>query len=319
MDSAWKVPARFCRPQWRRQSQRDAADSASYTSGQAGMGAKLVTTVTSMAMPTAVTPSRSALSTRWAASRPTEDCAALLVCAPSSGLSTNPYKIVTTDLLGRAGVSAGDCSITFGGTSAAAPVVAGAVALVLSANPALGWRDVQGILAASTDAIDDADPGWQLNGGGLRFNHKYGFGRVNASRAVTLAREWLIYGDEFTLTPGLTAFAPGAFESKARLSTNLRVEGVEVVFTARVARRGRLAVNLLSPFGTLDLAPFHPDAAADYPGWRFGSVAHWGEASAGDWTLRLEADGGIPFSNASWTLLVYGRADPTLSAPGERL
>jgi len=72
-----------------------------------------------------------------------------------SGLSDDGAgngQIVTTDLLGSDGENSqtgsdGDYSHTFGGTSAAAPQVSSIVALMLEANPNLGWRDVQDILA----------------------------------------------------------------------------------------------------------------------------------------------------------------------------
>lgn len=73
--------------------------------------------------------------------------ASLLVSAPGEA-------IWTTDRVGVAGYSDGwsetgnrDTSVTnaFSGTSAAAPMVAGVVALMLDANPALGFRDVQTI------------------------------------------------------------------------------------------------------------------------------------------------------------------------------
>jgi len=60
--------------------------------------------------------------------------------------------ITTTDLLGSDGANSqaspdGDYTDSFGRTSAAAPQVSGIVALMLEANPELGWRDVQDILA----------------------------------------------------------------------------------------------------------------------------------------------------------------------------
>jgi thermitase len=63
------------------------------------------------------------------------------------------------------------------GTSASAPVVAGVAALMLSANPNLTGQQVQTILKQSAD--DLGTPGW---------DPKYGWGRVNAARAVAMAK-----------------------------------------------------------------------------------------------------------------------------------
>ena len=101
--------------------------------------------------------------------------AALLVTAPG-GVGD----IVTTDRTGGAGYRRGDHTFDFFGTSAAAPIVSGVVALMLEANPALGYRDVQEILAYS--ARQTGAGGWRLNGagdwngGGLHVSHDYGFG-----------------------------------------------------------------------------------------------------------------------------------------------
>ena len=82
--------------------------------------------------------------------------ACVLVAAPSNDWLGGG--IWTTDRTGAAGYSNGwnepdnrDAGYTasFGGTSAAAPAVSGVVALMLEANPELGWRDVQEILALS--------------------------------------------------------------------------------------------------------------------------------------------------------------------------
>ncbi|MEM6781436.1 MAG: S8 family serine peptidase, partial [Pseudomonadota bacterium] len=95
----------------------------------------------------------------------------LLVSAPGS-------QIQTTDVRGATGYSSGDYTNVFGGTSAASPIVSGVVALMLEANPNLGYRDVQEILAFSARKNDPTDAGWQTNGAGLHFNHDYGFGLV---------------------------------------------------------------------------------------------------------------------------------------------
>jgi subtilisin family serine protease len=51
----------------------------------------------------------------------------------------------------------------FGGTSAAAPVVSGVIALMLEANPNLTYRDVEEILVRSARQNDDVDVSWITN------------------------------------------------------------------------------------------------------------------------------------------------------------
>lgn len=84
---------------------------------------------------------------------------------------------------------------TFGGTSAACPVVAGVSALMLSANPDLTFRQVRYVLEATADKIDatNTDPmgRYQPNG----HSRWYGFGRVNAFEAVKGARASIADGD----------------------------------------------------------------------------------------------------------------------------
>src|SRR5690606_22059843 len=94
----------------------------------------------------------------------------LLVNAPSHGGSA----AITTTAYGSTG-----CNTSFGGTSSAAPLVAGVVALMLEANPSLTWRDVQHILVQTAEKNAPGDSGWFNNGAGLHFNHAFGFGRVD--------------------------------------------------------------------------------------------------------------------------------------------
>src|SRR5206468_6417226 len=130
--------------------------------------------------------------------------ACVLVTAPTrASFATTDGVVVTTDLtgtdgynLGPSGTGADDYTDQFGGTSAAGPMVTGVVALMLEANPAIGWRDVQNILAASAkhtgSAFGATSPGtnengnWFLNGaanwngGGMHFSNDYGYGKVDA-------------------------------------------------------------------------------------------------------------------------------------------
>ncbi len=101
--------------------------------------------------------------------------ASVLVSALGSSV---PGSIVTTDRTGANGYDSGDYTSSFNGTSAAAPMVTGVVALILDANPKLGYRDVQEILAYSARQNDASDPGWVFNGaknwngGGLHVSHR---------------------------------------------------------------------------------------------------------------------------------------------------
>jgi subtilisin family serine protease len=56
-----------------------------------------------------------------------------------------------------------DYTSRFGGTSAAAPIVSGVIALMLEANPNLTYRDVEEILVRSSRQNDELDPSWIVN------------------------------------------------------------------------------------------------------------------------------------------------------------
>ena len=113
------------------------------------------------------------------------------VCAPSNGdwpvISTrawwDPGAVgeVGAYKFWRDGISRGEYYKHFGGTSAATPLVAGICALMLSANPDLTARAVKEILQQTADKI--GPPSEYINGHSVR----YGYGRVNADRAVAEA------------------------------------------------------------------------------------------------------------------------------------
>lgn len=81
----------------------------------------------------------------------------------------------------RDGRSRGKHYKHFGGTSSSTPLVAGICALILSANPDLTAKEVKDILQNTADKI--GSPSEYSNGHSV----KYGYGRVNAGRAVAEA------------------------------------------------------------------------------------------------------------------------------------
>jgi len=106
--------------------------------------------------------------------------AAISVSAPGEGIFT------TTKGGGYGSVS---------GTSFAAPITAGVAALVLSANPQLTSAQVIQIIKDSADDLGTA--GWDSN---------FGFGRVNAAKAVAMAKSTLTD----TTAPQVAFTSPGA-------------------------------------------------------------------------------------------------------------
>lgn len=83
----------------------------------------------------------------------------------------------------------------FGGTSCSTALVAGVAALVLSVNPGLTAAQVKNILQETADKIVDTDPDIVLENkkGDYTNGHSewFGYGKVNAARAVRLAKSLL--------------------------------------------------------------------------------------------------------------------------------
>ena len=113
---------------------------------------------------------------------------------PSSDFGYPPFNhpdpltngIFTTDRLGKAGYNPkGDYTDEFGGTSSACPGVAGASALILSANPDLTWLQVREIIKETSEKIDTAGGKYDSNG----HSKYYGYGRINTEKAVRRALE----------------------------------------------------------------------------------------------------------------------------------
>jgi Ca2+-binding RTX toxin-like protein len=242
--------------------------------------------------------------------------ASLVVTAYSSDFRAGTPGITTTDLVGASGYDSTDYTNTFGGTSSATPLVAGVVALMLQANPALSYRDVTHVLANSARMTDPGNPDWTVNGAGHDINHNYGFGAVDAAAAVALAQTWTNVGSEVATSAAsgnVSLTIPDGsltgVSSTISINDDIRAEYVEVRFNATHTFRGDLEVILTSPDGTQSvLAQTRPnDPFPDYNDWTFTSARHWDELAQGDWTLAVRNPvSGDVGSFDDWTLNVYG-------------
>ena len=253
----------------------------------------------------------------------------LWVSAPG-GEFCDTHTITTVDRTGGLGsntaATAGATDYTntnytkcMNGTSAATPVVAGVAALVIQANPNLGWRDVRVILAATARKNDSANAEWAVNGALFHINPNYGFGVVDASTAVTTAQTYTTYlptEKTYTTSPS-SPNLPIPDNDATGVSNTITVSGsgitevefVEVTFSAADhTYSGDLLVTLTSPAGTYSskLAETHGclgNICTAYSGWVFGSANQLGEAANGNWTLTVKDLGALDTGTfQSWKL-----------------
>lgn len=236
------------------------------------------------------------------------------------GLDAAPDNVLSSDHpLNRNG----DYTSAFGGTSSATPAVAGAVAVLLGAYPALTWRDVKHILASSARQIDPgraeiraafngrpyiARHRWQTNAAGYRFHNWYGFGAVAVDDALETAAShapdslgefmespW--FEAEMASGPPLAipdADGGGVTDSLsvAGLPESSNIEAVILEISADHSNALDLGITLRSPSGAASIvnAPFN--ALLDgYPlglrAWRLMSNAFYGENPNGTWTVHV--------------------------------
>ncbi|PSU44762.1 peptidase S8, partial [Photobacterium aphoticum] len=221
----------------------------------------------------------------------------VFLSAPGGEFGVDAPAMVTTDLTGceagmnritiaENGLHGGteldpNCDFrgTMNGTSSSAPNTSGAVALLMSANPALSWRDVRHILASTATKTDpdsvgvpltftqasgepatyDAIPGWQTNGAGYDFHNFYGLGRVNIDSAVMMALHYdsplppLQVTDWMSTTAAVAipdATVAGASSTFVATQDDFVVESLQVRVDIDHQRLNDLAIELISPAGT---------------------------------------------------------------------
>lgn len=259
-----------------------------------------------------------------------EPGANLVVVAPSSGAALG---ITTTDLIGADGYNnsngvAGNFTDDFGGTSSATPAVSGAIALMLEANPNLGWRDVQSILIHSAKKFKPGDPDWINNAAGLHFNHDFGAGLIDALAAVELSKTWTNLEAQATAVStksGLSLTVPNNSSTGREIlfelpGSNIITEHATLRLTIDHTARGEMEIFLTSPLGTVSrLAEVRPDANDNYSNYTLSTVRNWGENSSGTWKLKI-ADRSSDTNTTGGTvkaaeLTVFGVYAPPVNPP----
>ena len=241
----------------------------------------------------------------------------VFVTAPSSSAKGvgGATGVTTTDRVGTDGYNTAfdsfpdsDYASVFGGTSSAAPLVAGVLALAKEAQPALDGRFAKHLLARTSDVVDPNDatifgggdgatPGsaWKTNAAGHSFNMNYGFGLIDASELVTEAQAYSGVTPLETLATGSLNVAQtindlaGVTRTAEIAAATRPLEEVLVTLDISHAYPHDLEAYLTSPSNTVSRLMLSSliDTAYENLAWTFTTNAFWGESANGIWSLRV--------------------------------
>jgi hypothetical protein len=232
-----------------------------------------------------------------------EGCSNLMAVAPSSGSYGVGKSITTADLLGSAGYDPGECTHSFGGTSSAAPLASGIIALLLEKNPLLSWRDVKHVIALGATQINPEHESWHVNQRGYHHSNVFGFGLLKVPPLLKVLDTYKLLSESNNQSQTQKqVFSPTIHPTKSETSsflinmTNTNITFIENAIL-RIAlthpRRGDVVIRLISPEGTVSvLAERRNDPNPNYPseGWSFSSLHFWGETKAdGLWEVQVDS------------------------------
>lgn len=226
------------------------------------------------------------------------------------------------------------------GTSSATPTLAGVAALMLEANPDLTWRDVKHILAVTANPLHFStaayghpagadlsghvyDYSYVVNAAGMKFSNTFGFGRIDAEKAVAMARDYT-----FPLRPYVETQTNGNWDYQSgyvnlavpdrsatgvshslTVSHNIKVEAVQVKVEINHPFISDIGLELTSPAGTVSKILRINSNIKDRGlfGYTLLSNAFYGENSTGKWTIKvIDARSGNTGRLTSWELKING-------------
>ncbi|MDD2547731.1 MAG: proprotein convertase P-domain-containing protein, partial [Burkholderiaceae bacterium] len=221
------------------------------------------------------------------------------------------------------------------GTSYSGPTVGGVAALMLQANPNLGFRDVSTILAltarkvgtqATNQYVTNGATTWNL-GGMHHSDEGVGYGLVDATAAVRLAEQWTpaadaatrgtavnwksVSGSNVAQTPlnipdndNNTGQTVTVAVNAATTADRISIERVEFELDLGATKPQELRAVVTSPSGTSVVLFIEPRANDSWPGvFSIGSSAFLGE--------KVEVANGN--GNGSWTLKLYDTVAGTMN------
>jgi len=190
-----------------------------------------------------------------------------------------------------------DYTYAMNGTSAAAPMVSGALALVLDVCPTLTWRDIRWLIAQNSTRIDKKQKEWIQNSAGLWHNNNYGFGRINPVKMVDKCltskykhlKKQVLFSKNISINNRVIPDNNSSIEEKIVVDTTLIVEWVAITLKIDHPYAGDIDIELVSPSGTVShlMEANFLKYNVYKNGFRFSTVSLMGEISKGKWTIRL--------------------------------
>ena len=154
-----------------------------------------------------------------------------------------------------------------------------------------------------------------LNGAGHWVNYNYGFGAIDASAAVNLARVWpgvpperSAATDPIVVGLQIPDNNPTGVTSSTTIGDNLTIETVEVELNVAHVFVGDLQITLTAPSGKSSvLATKRSDPTDNYSDFVYTSRRHFGESARGTWTLTIADRAAQDVGTwIDWRLLVHG-------------
>jgi subtilisin-like proprotein convertase family protein len=253
--------------------------------------------------------------------------ATVLVSAPSSNYLMLGVDDAMIDSNGQ--LKFKNTAYEMAGTSFSAPTVSAVIALILEANPKLGWRDIQEILAYSATKYEMPGVEWKYNAaenwnnGGLHYSYELGYGQVDAYAAVKLAETWTKTQTSKNQL-NISKIAPKSYSNLIynnnlvnkyiNVSENMEIEFAQIDLSMLAVdyetwegNLNKVKIVLTSPKGTESVLLNHPgDGPDDFPivkglyfgpwyvNWAFGSNNFKGEMTEGNWKIEIrDGDGSV--------------------------
>lgn len=291
------------------------------------------------------------------------------ISAPGGDVAEDGVTLMSTDLVGcNAGYATSASTLDFDknangsnpncayatedaqGTSFAAPIVAGAIAVIKDACIGCKRRDIKHALAKTARKIHANvgnyshpgganltghvyEQGWITNAAGFNFHNWYGFGQLDVTAAIQYIKNspQNLYKEKYTEIPGGGSFYSSGTVSLSipdasatgRTSTinvnrhKLWIEHVQVRVNITHPSPKDLGIELTSPSGTVSkLMNINSNiVGSNMIDVTLGSNAFYGENSLGNWTIKvIDGASGSTGTITKWEIYFMGNKGPNAVA-----